>query len=1260
MSPKRPPVKYSRSASTAEIIVGEHLADLRGRVRFLTWVSGLCWTVVALFGGLLVTGFLDWLIHFDDSGIRLVVGLAVLSGSGWMLWRHLLSPLQQPLSGSFLATRVERRFPGLKNRVLSAVEFLEHRLDPKLGSAELQKAVVQQALGDLQKIDSSDIIETKAVRNVTIAGVAVFILVATVFALRPLEAATSVQRWMFPFSDVPWPRRFELRLIHQDLTPVNLTNDQPIRLARGDTLELYVENARGRLPDRVWFEHQIDDGTVLREPLRQTTLRDATGHTREAAVISWVAVRGTMQFRVTGGDDNVMPFHRVEVVIPPVLESLHVVVTPPPYSRRPVERLPDGVGHIIGLLGTKVEIVAAADKPLASAHLRIGEHPAVPLETGLDNRQLKATFEISDATVSSYWFELVDTQGFTDREATRYELRGIADGVPEVTIETPATDVLLTTDAELPVSILAKDDLGLRSVRISYGVNDDETQRTIPLFDRPSPTSSDEQTTQGTVTDDSLPLGPQQHVANYVWKMSDLNPEVGMRIVFRAEANDDYDLGSPHLGASVRRTITIVSREEKKKELASRAGGLLEDLEQATRQQQRARQQTQELQTQLENVGTLRPQDTDQLQRTELEQRQAASRLTHPADGVEIQARELLDELRSNRLDDAGTEQRLERLSNEIGRLGRDELPQAESALSRAQKLAEERADTPELKPLKAALDEAHAQQTRSLETLSELQDSLSEWRDRREVNRDLDLVVAEQEKIQQDSAEMAGQTMSKTSAEPTPQEKAELGKLADRQRKVAGQLEQFRKRLDQTAESVSKNDPEAAAKIVEAKKELAQKGTAGKLENAARNIAENRMGEATDDQQKAMDDLRDIERMMKRKPKEDTEQFLQQTQDALQEFRQLRDEQQQLADRAQDVSEQEDSLEKQKQLDELKLDQEELAERMAKAERKLERLRLRGPAQAAHRARKRLTEMMKHMQDADDGDEMQQAMDEALDDLEQVERELVLEKRMAQEKLAFEQLEKIEDELKSLRMRQEALIAETIRLDEARGEDGRITRGQKKSLLELAETERSLQHSAGQMAQRMASVEVFSLVLQRLARTLGLAANRLGADDTSAATLGLERDALRKLDSLLAVLKQEQKKQEKPQQPPEKPEELSDEPEERDEKPQDAQPPGDSIPQLAQLKLLKSLQEEYLDRTALLESFRDKSGKLPETMETEKQELAREQAELADFARNLVAKFMQQQPDRDPPDHKGAEPPKKKGQDKKPENDDDPAKIDL
>ncbi len=1250
-------MRPDRDQSREEIIVAEHLSDLRGRVRLLTWVSGLSWTVLVLFGGLLVTGVLDWLIHFDDPGLRLVIGLALLAGSGAMLWRQLILPLRQPLGTTFLASRIERRFPGLHSRVLSAVEFLQHKLDAKSGSPELQRAVVGQALLDLETIEPGDIVETKSVHRVTIAGSILLAIVATVVALHPLEAATSVQRLMFPFADVPWPRQFELRLVRSDLSPVIPTPDQPLLIARGDTLELYVISQRGRLPERVWFEHRLGhEAEASREALRQTTIRDDKGRSREAAAISWVAARGPLEFRATGGDDDLMPFVRVEVVEPPTLEALQVGITPPKYSGRPAEQLPPGVGHVQGLLGTQIELTGRADKPLKSATLRIGDKPSVPLTIGEDGASFDAAFAITEPGVTAYWFELTDTAGFTDREAPRYELRGRADLVPEVVIESPVADIQLAPDAELTVKVLAKDDLGLREVRLVYQLNDEAAPKQIPLAvvagGSPATSTSQAETENGKTVAGEPPattLTPE-----HIWKLAELELTPGSRIVFRAEATDDYDLTTEgHVGRSTPRTILVISKEDKQKELAGRVGELLEDLQEAATLQQRAKQQTSELQTQLDTAGELRPQDIDQLQRIELDQRQAASRLTHPADGVQSQARQLQEEFQANKLDDVETQRRLERIVEELARLGRDQFPEIERALTRAAKEADEKQGTDRTdgekkngdsrqptsenpsssaKPTKSpalasSLKEAQTQQQQTAETLQELQDLLAEWRDRRDVSRELKAVIAEQEQVQQESADLGQQTLTKSAAELSPQEKADLGKLAAKQRKLAEQVEQFRKQLDQTAGSLKPRDPDAAERFEEARDELTNDGTAGKLREAASDIADNKMGAASQAQQQALQDLRDLDRQLKREPTDDVELLVKQVEQAQQEFETLRKEQTDLLDQTQQAAGQPDSAERREQLEQLRQKQQKLGEKLAQAERKLERLQLHQPADAAARAKERLDKINEQLQDPDQADGAADGMQEVVDDIEQVERDLALEKRIAQERLAVEQLEKIEDELKSLLARQLSVITETERLEAERLAKGSLSRGQLKSLRDLAETERALQNEAERMEKSLTVAEVFSLVLRRTARNIRLAADRLAEKQTDASTQALERDAAKKMESLLEVLKQDEKPDPANASPPMPPEQK---PDDEQPKPEQAGPPGDSLPQIAQLKMLKLLQEEYLERTQLLHGLRDKEGNLSPAAATELEQLALEQDELAELTRNMVAKILQSRPDKD------------------------------
>jgi hypothetical protein len=1259
----------SKNLSRDEVIVTEHLADLRGKVRFLTWVSGLSWVVLVLFGGLLITGFMDWMIHFDDPGLRLGLGLSLLVMATVIAWRQLIVPLMQPLTTSFLAMRIESRFPGLRGRVLSAVEFLQHRLDSRLGSPELQQAVIDRAMRDLEKIEPTDIVETRAIRRVTIAGAALCAMIGTVVLLHPVEAATSVKRLMFPFSECQWPRQYQLKLVHADMTPVERAPDDPMKIARGDTLELYVVDERGRLPERVWFEHLIgDDKTLHRDPLRQTTLRDDKGRSREAAVISWVAVNGPLQFRATGGDDDTMRFVQVDVVQPPTLKSLRVTVTPPSYSGRAAETLPLGVGHVQGLLGTIVTVQAEADKRLKSARLRVADRPAKPLPISEDRLTFSAVFPISDPGVTAYWFELTEEAGFSDPEAPRFELRGVTDAVPDVVIEQPVADIMLSADAELTVSVLAKDDLGLKDVRLSYTLNDDPVPRQIPL-----------------VSHDPMAEPLVLSTTDYLWKLGELSLEPGSRIVFRAEAIDAYDLGpDAHIGRSSPRTITIVTKEEKQKELAGRVGDLLEELQQAAALQQRARQQVEELQTQLRTAGELRSQDLDQLHRIELDQRQAASRLNRPADGVQSQAQQIQDEYQANKLEDPESHQRLSRIVEELSRLGREQFPEIEADLTRASKEADEltRETAPPQKPdspgndqktpdgtsknkpndtdkpetakgpaeMDAALADAQSRQRQALQTLQELQDLLSQWRDQRDVSRELNSLITEQEQLQKESANLGQQTLSQSVNDLSPQQRADLAKMATRQLKVAERVDQFRKQLQQAAESLSERDPNAAERFDDARNELSNDGTAGKLREAAQGIAENQVGTAARMQQQALDDLRDLDKQLKREPTDDIETLVKQIEEAQQEFETLKKQQMELKEDAQDLAGQPNSPQKKEQVEELRQRQTELGEKLAEAERRLERLRLRNPVEAAERAQERLDRVNNQLQDPEMAGEAAEEMQQVVDDLEQVERDLALEKRIAQERLAVEELEKIEDQLKAIANQQKGVIEETERLEAARQERGSLSRAQARTLLSLSEVERGLQADTEQMEKSLKAAEVFSLVLRRTSRSLKLAAERLEEKQTDAAVVALERDVLKKIDSLLLVLKPDERDKST------QPENQGEPPTEGEQtKPQEAGPRGEALPQLAQLKLLKALQEEFLERTLLLDNMRDKSGNLPADAAEELDILTREQAELADLTRDLVVKMLHQQPDKDEPDA-GKKSPTDEAMPKK----SDPDKLDL
>lgn len=1322
------------------------LAEIRRGIRQVLVTYGLSWVAAVALGSVLLVCSTDWLFHLDDPGVRLILGLGVLGVSGWVVFRYLFVPLRTSFQDLDLALRIEERYPGFKDSLASTVQFLHGHADPAIGSPAMQRAVIERTLSQVERIEFSDVIETRGVRKVAAAAVGVCLATALTVGLNQSETAIALQRLMFPFSAPAWPRKTNLRVLNADLEPLEFDAEDPLRIARGDTLKLFVENMAGRLPSKVNLEYRFADDKVVSEPLRGTTLRDRQGEARELAAGQLVAMKGPLWFRAVGGD-CLGTWYEVHVVPPPVVEMLQVVLTPPAYCKRPVERLPEGVGHVQGLIGTRVAIEAQVSKPLRSAAVRVRDQERYPAKLSADGRRVSASFVIKDSGIYSYWFDLQDSQGFENNEASRYEVRGIQDLVPDIYIDVPSSDMQATAEAEVSVRTVAKDDLGLKEIRLVHRNGD------APL--------NDKVTEKDKVKAKSISLfdgkgRPQQQTVEYKWNLADLKPQSGARIVFHTEATDDYDvaLGLPeHVGRSISRTITIVSREEKSQELAQRQAGLLEDLERSFKLQDQARTQVSELQLQLQNAGKLRPQDVDALQRVELSQRQVGAQLTGQGDGLERRARGLLDELRDNKLQDVETERRMSRLADELKRIGEENLPTIEQDLTLARKLAQAGPDqgtqpaskrpssdpskpgtgatqenlkpasapksttnapsesagkspasagadttkpavpesarkpngsapsTPEKqgpaedKPTvakkdagdskapdespapieskatnapsesqaadrgKTAADRATAEkspartstgrkppvpqpvsqseslkqvaenQSAVLESLSELLQQLSEWRNQRSTVQELAEIVEGQEEVNKQTAELGKQTLTKPKEDLSPQDEADLKRMAARQQKQAERFDQLSAKMQSTIDQARAEDPAAAATLEDALTQAQQEAISGQMREATSRIEGNKMGEAAQAQQQILQKLREMEDVLRNNQETDSENLVKKLKAAEQTLDDLRKRQAELLRKVRDAEKLTDPEERKSELQKLKKEQQQLQDELAKESRRLQRLQAHKPGKASRRAAAKMQQAQEAMEQGDAGTAAEE-QEESLDALEQAQRELAKERRTAEEQLAREQLAKIADELKAMIPREQAIIDETRRLNDLRAGGNDWTRAQLRTLRDLAETQRGLKQETDKLVETLTAAEVFSLALKGAARNMQRAGDFLGEKNTGEATQKEEISARQRFVTLIEALKPEKKKQGKGAKQPEGGAGGGDG--------GDEGPETDGIPLLAELKLLKAMQEELNERTIELAKVKD-AGPLTPVQEQELESVAREQGVLADMTRNLT-----------------------------------------
>lgn len=1195
----------------------ETLTRLRRQLRLLIWWSGISQSLIALLMGLLVAGWLDWWWRFDEVGTRLLVAASVWGTAAWTVWRGLILPLRHGLSDVFLAEQIDRRYPGLSHRISAAAQFRAQQLDPRQGSAELQELVIRQAAEDLKLVEPDQLLEPRRLSPVVGVALGACLMITGILWAYPLEASTAMRRIAWPWGSSPWPQSTVLRLSYPDGRPLEWSPRDAIRVVRGEQLELRVENLRGGLPRDLTLQLR-EQGQEIPEqiPLRRTVHSDRPNATAmELAPFELAATNDAIEFRVVGGDDHSLPWHALTAVDPPRISDVSIEVVPPGYARQPTVTLPPGLTQIRGLLGSKVRLKARADRAVAQLAIRVGDQSAINIPLLEDRQSWQTELTIDQPSVSNFSFLLRDSEGFSEQQPLQFELRGEVDAIPEVVLSEPGTDLWVTPTAVVPINAAARDDLGLTTLNRTWqrtGQDGDAEQELEAFLTHP---------TQARYTGE--------------WSLGDLKLQPGDRVVFRLEARDACDYGAPHIGMSAPRTLLVVTAEEKQSELTDRIAELVGELSDAVTQQERLAGQTDELHTQLRDVGKLQSADRDLLHRLQGDQRRLASHLGDELRGLRRHAEQIRGEFPANQLSDSEAEPQLEQLGQQMRELTEAAFPAIETELTQAAKnldagdqvkagpsasqgsAAAPQASEGAANPLVGqSLQRAAELQREVAAALAERHRELSKWQNDRDLGDDLKGMASAQQQLNLDSAELGARTMSRSLPELSPQDRADLNKLADRQRLLSQRMEPLQRAFRELSERLEESDTARAAEALDLADQLREAQLSMRLRQAGEDLAANRLGSAGPAQREAEETLRKLNEQWLNGRPDDSEQMLKRTEEARQSAEHLGDDLDELRKET-DGDNLTQASEGQRQT--LLEQAQELRRRAERLERQLQRLRLKQAADSARQAAQRMQAAEPAIA-AGDSETAQQELSSAQETVEQLQQEIAAAQHEVQEHLAQEELERVAGTLQGLKVRQEGVVAETERLENERKSTGRLTRGQQRSLQDLAAVERELQQLAVECRNQLQQAVVAQSALASVARNLEQAAERLGERQTDAVTLMLERDAAKRLGRIIEAWNRQEDNAKKAT------EGDSPTPEGEAEEAPMGGPPGEAISFQRQLALLRELQADCLDRTAAFEALRQSDGTLPADLLPLLADLAQEQGELIELARKLLDLYRQSQ----------------------------------
>ncbi len=1131
----------------------QRLEAVRRRARRLVIVWGVCWVVAAVVAAVALLGLADYLLRFEDPGLRLICSATALVVAGLAAYRFLYLPLLRCLSDVDLALRVQRRFPRLGDRLVSAVEFLQQSEDdPLAGSAALRTTAIAEAAAATDQLDFADTIDPRPSTRAGMVSVAVCLVAAILIVVDPLSAQIALARLANPFGSHAWPRETHLAL-----------RQQVTQIARGDTFTVDIVDTGGRrLPADLQIHYRIEaaDGRVDQESEPLPGNRHTSTAQREN-------VQRPFAYRVEGGDDHSQPWIEVEVIEPPRIDGLSIRLTPPAYTGWPPQEVER---HCQALVGTAIEFRGTATRPLGSATLCFQQGRRLAARLTADGLGFQVPDDAQLLIVQqseTYWFELTDPQGIADVQPTRWEITAVDDLPPTAAIEKPDDTLYLTAGAVVPLTVVAKDDLALHQVALEFGPADgeagqsaDPAAQTRVLFAGPDRVA----TSQEAVSPAAAP--GQRQVIDNRWELGPLGLKPGSQLVFEATAVDYRS----QVGRSRPRRLVIITPEELQNRIAAAQNRIMTELSRVLDMQRESREFTAALEIRLKEIQPLDQVVLDRIQAAELSQRRVSRALADGDEGLPKQIQTLLADIENNRVDSPDVARRMEGLLADIDRLVREHLTPLGRELTVATKAAQIALDEPASAPaVLPPLGRGGAHQDAVITTLEGLLGELAQWDNYRRFHREISQLLHQQEAIREATSTLGQRTLSKHVRDLAPQERADVKVLARRQLELARRFDRIQEAMDRAAVQLAPSEPLAADVVADALAEARRLAIGAAMRSAGAHIEENRIGGAEQIEGQIVERLQAVLDVLANRREHELDRLVKKLKQAETDLGGLRARQAGLQAAMEQAVAQADDARRRETLQRLAREQDDLQKETERMVRRLERL-------LASRASERCGRAAGHMGAAGRcaaGGQARKAAEAAAgaeNSLADAEQELARRRFEAQAALALEQLAQLQDALVHLRRQQDNALADTRRYAGLAAK-GPLTPGQLAGLRDLAGLQRGLGNSAGQLGEKAAGSGAFQLALQRAARHMARAAGLLDRRRTADDTVAAQQQALAQLDMVLEALK------------PDSPDDAGDGPGGgTGAGGQQGGTPG-GVQHLAELKLLKLLQQELNLRTQQL-----------------------------------------------------------------------------
>jgi len=796
------------------------------RRRLNRWATARAggWWVTAVLAAMLVLLAIDALVRSPEASWRWLQ-FGVLAGVAAFAARRYFAPLRHKPSNVAVARLVEVQLPELRDRLSSAVLFLEEKNRAEkqntgktslYDSPQLRERVILETAAECADRDFTQLLSPRSLRRAWLAcgGLAMVFLTLSVAA--PNLVATGLLRQLAPWRETHWPRAHELYL-----------ETDSLRLARGETFHAAVLDHRGELPRELVLQ------------IRSPASSKARDKTNEDVPLVWQPTRVPIrredvqhdfEFRVIGGDDRTMAWTRVTVLEPARLEELSLRVVPPAHTRWPAY---PAEAPLLVLPGSSLAITGRTTRSLAQAWVEY-QAQKLSLQISPDHRSFafaSAKEQGLPLTASGkLQFEFTDAEGVA-ASSEAYEVRVVPDQPPSVEWGTRATEELITPAGEWNFTAAVRDDVAVERLELVITPVEEAETQPVPLikelYRRPAATaklaplepSQLEALRRGRWPEERRPL-------TAAWRFPQ-PPALGSRWQAVLQITDS----AGQEATSDARTLKIVSPDELSARMTNHWNELLRDLTAIAEAQQTTQRQV------IESLDR-QPFDPANVAASLTQQRQLARELTLPSAKIPRKLALLEAEFQANQLQQTSSGQRLAAIQQKLAALRRGEFAKIETELQawdRADETVAQQRSLQRLLPLQAAVQQR-------LRELIELLDQQTTWA---QLERALQTIEQTQQALRSESVQNENIALGRTVEQLTAREQAIFNGLAQRQTELAEQLSTWQNTLSKLRLEASGNTLGAEA----LRTLFLQKQPAELMRAAGVNLAANRTGQATQQQ---------------------------------------------------------------------------------------------------------------------------------------------------------------------------------------------------------------------------------------------------------------------------------------------------------------------------------------------------------------------------------------------------------------------------